>query len=90
MADVLIQEAQNNTSKSCCVIMTEHRAMLLAVNSDSSAMIIDSHSHGNDGAIIACSQPGCMHLLAQWLDAMMNDNWQCSLSIASVTKVSYF
>ena len=75
LANVLIQEAQNNTSKSCCVIMTGHRAMLLAVNSDSAAMIIDSHSHGNDGAIIACSQPGCIHLLAQWLDAMMNDNW---------------
>lgn len=45
LANVLIQEAQNNMSKSCCVIMTGHRAMLLAVNSDSSAMIIDSHSH---------------------------------------------
>lgn len=90
LANVFIQEAQNNTSKSCCVIMTEHRAMLLAVNSDSSAMIIDSHSHGNDGAIIACSQPGCIHLLAQWLDAMMNNNWQRSLSIGSVTKVFYF
>lgn len=90
LANVLIQEAQNNTSKSCYVIMTEHRAMLLAVNPDSSAMIIDSHSHGTDGAIIACSQPGCIHLLAQWLDAMMNYNWQCSLTIASLTKVFYF
>ena len=64
--------------------------MLLAVNSDSSAMIIDSHSHGNDGAIIACSQPGCIHLLGQWLDAMMNNNWQLSLTIASITMVFYF
>ena len=90
LTNVLIQEAQKNTSKSCYVIMTEHRAMLLAVNSDSSAMIIDSHSHGNDGAIIACSQPGCIQLLAQWLDAMINYNWQHSLTIASVTKVFYF
>ena len=90
LANVLIQEAQNNTSKSCWVIMTERRAMLLTVNSDSSAMIVDSHSHGNDGAILACTQPGCIHLLAQWLDAMMNYNWQQSLTIASITRVVYF
>lgn len=90
LANVLIQEAQNNTSKSCYVIMTEHVPCILAVNSNSSAMIIDSHSHGNDGAIIACSQPGCIHLLVQWLDAMMNYNRQHSLTIASVTKVFYF
>ena len=90
LANVLIQEAQNNTSKSCCVIMTEWRAMLLAVNSDSAAMIIDSHSHGNDGAIIACTRLGCIHLLAQWLNAMMNDNWQHSPTNASITKVFTF
>ena len=90
LANFLIQEAQNNKSKSCSVIMTERRAMLLAVNSDSSAMIVDSHSHGNDGAIIACTQPGSIHLLAQWLDALMNDIWQHSLTIASITRVVYF
>ena len=87
---MLIQEAQSNTSKSCSVIMTQGRAVLLLVNSDSSAMIIDSHSHGNEGAIIAYSKPGNIHLLAQWLDAMMIDNWQHPLTIASLTKVFYF
>ena len=90
LANFLIQEAQNHKSKSCSVIMTQRRATLLAVNSDSSAMIVDSHSHGNDGAIIACTPPGSIHLLAQWLDALMNDIWQHSLTIASVTKVFYF
>ena len=90
LANFLIQEAQNNKSKSCSVIMTQRHAMLLAVNSDSSAMIVDSHSHGNDGAIIACTQPGCIHLLAQGLHALMNDNWQHLLTIASNTKVFYF
>ena len=90
LANFLIQEAQNHKSKSCSVIMTQQRATLLAVNSDSSAMIVDSHSHGNDGAIIACTQPGSIHLLAQWLDALMNDIWQHSPTIASITKVFYF
>ena len=90
LANVLIQEAQNNTPKSCSVIMTHGRAMLLVVNSDSSAMITDSHSHGNEGAIIAYSKPGNVHLLAQWLDAMMAACWQQSLTIASLTKVFYF
>ena len=90
LANFLIQEAQNHKSKSCSVIMTQQRAMLLAVNSDSAAMIADSHSHGNDGAIIACTQPGSIHLLAQWLDALMNDIWQHLQTIASITKVFYF
>ena len=59
LANVLIQEAQNNTPKSCSVI-------------------------------IAYSNPGNIHLLAQWLDAMMAACWQQSLTIASLTKVFYF
>ena len=90
LANVLIQAAQNNTPKSCSVVMTHGRAMLFLVNSDSSAMIADSHSHGNEGAIIAYSNPGNIHLLAQWLDAMMTDCWQQSLTIASLTEVFYF
>ena len=90
LANFLIQEAQNNKSKSCSVIMTQRRAMLLAVNSDSSAMIVNSHSHGNDGVTTACTQPDSTHLLAQWLDALMNDIWQHSLTIASITKDFYF
>ena len=90
LANVLIQAAQNNTSKSYSIIMTHGRAMLLLVNSDSSAMIADSHSHGNEGAIIAYSNPGNIHLLAQWLGAMMTDCWQQSLTIASLTEVFYF
>lgn len=89
-ANALIQEAQNSTSNSCHVIMTEKRAMLLVVNSDSSAVIVDSHSHGNDGAIIACSQAGYIHLLAQWLDTMMMDNWHKTLTLATITKILYF
>lgn len=90
LANGLVQEAQNQTTASCSVIMTERRAMLLAVKSDGSAMITDSHSHGNDGAIIACTQSGNIHLLAQWLDAMMNDIWQQSLPTATITKVFNF
>ena len=90
LANALIQEAQNNASKSCCLLTSEKQTMLLVVNCDSSAMIIDSHSHGNDGAIIACSQAGCIHLLAQWLDAMMNDIWQKPLAVATITKIVYF
>lgn len=59
LANVLIQEAQNNTPKSCSVI-------------------------------IAYSNPGNIHLLAQWLGAMMAACWQQSLTIASLTKVFYF
>jgi len=90
LANVLLQEAQTNTPKSYSVTTTHGRAMLFLVYSDSSAMIADSYSHGNEGAIIAYSNPGNIHLLAQWLDAMMTDCWQQSLTIASLTEVFYF
>ena len=89
LSNVFIQEAHNNTPNSCSVIMTHGRAMLLLVNSDSSGMIVDSHSHGNEGAIVTYSNPGNVHLLAQWLDSMMVDNWQQPLTIAKLTKVFY-
>ena len=68
LPNALIQEAQNNTSKSCSVIMTQGRTMLSEVNSDSSAMIIDSHSRGNEGVILAHSnQVISISLLSGWM-----------------------
>ncbi|KAL9977845.1 hypothetical protein ACROYT_G015297 [Oculina patagonica] len=51
----LIQTAQN-VSRSFSVIVSDEQAFLIVVNSDQSAMVVDSHSHGNGGAIIACCQ----------------------------------
>ena len=80
----LMQEAQNNTSKSFSVIVSNGRAFLIMVNSDQSAMLVDSHRHGdNIGAIIAFSQKGSN--LACWLDAMMSKTWNCPLTRHSIT-----
>ena len=45
-------------SRPFSVIVADDRAFLIVLNSDQSAMIVDSHSHGNGGAIIACCQSG--------------------------------
>ena len=89
LANILVQEAQNISSQSCSVVVSDDCAFLIIVNSDQSAMLIDSHSHGRKGAIIAHSQQRNIPSLAFWLDAMMNANWQSSLSIAAVTKIFY-
>ena len=88
VANVLIQEAHSFT-RSFIVIVSHERAFLFVLNSDQSAMLIDSHCHGNRGALIACSSRGNILSLASWLDAMMRATWQCSLTIASMTKVIY-
>lgn len=62
VAIVLIQEAHNFTS-SFIVIVSHECAFLFVVNSDQSAMLIDSHCHVNTGAIIACSPRGNILLL---------------------------
>lgn len=76
-------------SRSFSVIVADDRAFLIVVNSDQSAMVVDSHSHGNGGAIIACCQSGQVASLAYWLDAMMNAIWGVSLTVASISPVHY-
>ena len=53
LANILVQEAQNISSQSCGVVVSDDRAFLIIVNSDQSAMLIDSHSHGRKGATTA-------------------------------------
>ena len=74
-------------SRSFSVIVAEERAFLIVVNSDQSAMVVNSHSHGNRGAIIACCQSRQVASLSCWLDAMMNVIWGVSLTVASISPV---
>lgn len=89
LANVLVQEAQNLSCQSFSVVVSHDRAFLVVVNPDQSAMLIDSHSHGSRGGIIAYSQKGNIISLPFWLDAMMKANWQCSLTIAALTKIFF-
>lgn len=88
LSNWLLQQVQA-LSRSFSVIVADDRAFLIVVNSDQSAMVVDSHSHGNGGAIIACCQSGQVASLASWLDAMMNAIWGVSLTVASISPVYY-
>lgn len=93
LSEWLMQEAQENSSssssqkKSFSVIVSNERAFLLMVNTDQSAMLVDSHRHGDTGAIIAFSQEGST--LAYWLDAMMSEMWKRPLTHTTITPVCY-
>lgn len=52
LSNWLLQQVQT-ASTSFSVIVSDDRAFLIVVNSDQSAMVVDSHSHRNRGAIIA-------------------------------------
>jgi len=88
LADLFDIEAQHML-KSCSVVVADGRALLFIVNQDKSAMLLDSHNHGNHGAVIAHTSPGDVVSLAVWLKAMMQTDWQCTLNIASVHKIMY-
>ena len=83
LANVLVQQV-HNSNRSFSVMVSDERAFLLVVNTDQTAMLIDSHSHGSRGAMVACSQQGNIISLAFWLDAMMNATWQCPLTIGQL------
>lgn len=84
-----VNQVANNSTRAFIVIVCHERAFLFVLNSDQSAMLIDSHCHGNTGAIIACSARGNILSLATWLDDMMRASWNCLLTIASMTKIIY-
>lgn len=85
----LFEKEANYMANGCTVIVADERALLFTVNRDRSAMILDSHNHGNCGAVIAHSKPGDVRSLALWLNGMMQTDWQYTLAIASAHKVMY-
>ena len=74
---------------SCNVVVTSGRSFLFIVNKDGSCMFLDSHGHGTVGAIIAYCPPNGAKMLAKWLEATMQRDWQCNLRVCSVTPISY-
>jgi len=73
----------------CNAVVTTGRTMLLIINQDGSCMIVDSHKHQNNGAVIAYCPSNSANSLAKWLTAMLQETWQCTLRVCSVTPISY-
>ena len=74
---------------SCSVVVTTGRSFMFIVNQDGSCMVVDSHRHGNMGAIISYCPPNYAKILAKWLEAVMQGTWQCNLRVCSVTPIFY-
>lgn len=73
----------------CSAFVSMRRTMLFVVNQDSSCMIIDSHKHGNNGALIAFCPPKSSKMLVEWLQGMFQETWQSDLRVCSVIPISY-
>lgn len=73
----------------CNALVTEGRTMLFVVNQDCSCIIVDSHRHKNNGAIIAYCLPNSAKMLAKWFATMLKETWQCTLRVCSVIPISY-
>ena len=73
----------------CNAVVTTGRTLLFIINEDGSCMIVDSHKHQNKGALIAYCPSNSAKLLAKLLTAMLQETWQCTLRVCSVTPISY-
>ena len=78
-----------NPQPICNVIVTRGRSFSFIANQDGSCMIVDSHRHGTRGAIIAYCPPKCAKMLAKWLEALLQQEWQCNLRFCSITPIFY-
>ena len=81
--------ASSTLQSSCNVVVTTGRSVLFIANQDGSCMVVDSHKHGNMGAMISYCPPNCPKMLAKWLGAVIQGTWQCNLRVCSVTPIFY-
>ncbi|XP_028514195.1 uncharacterized protein LOC114574810 [Exaiptasia diaphana] len=73
----------------CSVVISDECAFLFIVNTDGSAMLIDSHHHKQYGALISYAQPNDVGHMAPWLPRMMHQTWKSTLKTTSVTPAIY-
>ena len=85
----VFRNACGNHSNKCYILTAHGRTFLLITFENESAMLIDSNSHKESGALIAYSQQGHVETLAEWLISMMKENWDCLLTIASIVWVHF-
>lgn len=85
----LLDDSAGRRQRICLLFFSCGRTMFLLVDSCGHMYFVDSHSHRDCGAIIASSPPGNGVEFTEWIDKMMNLNWQTSLTLGSVTEVIY-
>ena len=56
---------------------------------DETKVIIDSHAHGNYGAVISCVPPGQINTIVSWLAKMVLKYFNRVLGLCTLTFVSY-
>ena len=75
------------------VLVVNDMTMLIIVDSNGTLMFIDSHVHGQNGAIIARSVPYLGQqgqLFSVWLNGMLMARRGVGLSVCSLSTISYF
>ena len=84
-----LDELSNKKERVCLLFCSSGRTMFLLVDSCGSFYFVDSHSHAYRGALIASVGPGQGKAFTDWIDRMMDINWQSPLTLGSVTEVIY-
>ena len=83
------EELSGSSQRSCLLFFSSGRTMFLFVDSHGHFYFVDSHSHRDCGALIASAPPGSTVAFTEWIDRMMDLNWQTPLTVGSVTLVIY-
>ncbi len=83
LINVILQQKQ-----SFHVLVVNDLTMLIIVDSTGTLILIDSHIHGRNGALIARSDSQAQWF-STWLDQMLFNSRGVGLSICSLTTVHY-
>ena len=86
--DLILQQKQ-----SFHVLVVNDKTVLIIVDINGTVMLVDSHIHGHNGALVARSDPYQGHQgqsFSAWFNQMLVKSYGVGLSICSLTTVSYF
>lgn len=74
------------------ILVAHGKAVLIIVNCGGNIILVDSHQHNNMGALIARNIPSDGHqarCFVNWLNQMFLRTFGASLSLCSVSTISY-
>lgn len=89
LKDYIKDLAQRGPLPTYCVLSAHGLTVLLVVNIDGNGVIIDSHTHGSNGAMVAFCKAQHVSELGSWYAGMLQEQFSTVLTIGSLSRIEY-
>ena len=84
-----LEDRASRRKNQTAVLINNDMTVALLLWETGECAIIDSHAHGNYGAVISCVPPGQINTIVSWLAKMALKYFNRGLGLCTLTFVSY-